>query len=404
MNLRGRIPVEPLDEERVVNIERRVVAGYGDAMARGRATSGSRWLLPMLAAGAAAAVVAAVLVWKLRPAPAVAPQVAAVRVEAAPDGSRVELGDATIAVAPGGSFVVTRPDGGVLIALDRGRVDLEVAPRKDRAPLVVRAGDVDVVVVGTKFSVEHAAEIVVTVTEGVVSVQRGGDAARVAAGQRWAAPAQVAAGAPMPPVETIQVAAADRTPDTIASADIEMSGDHGMPELHGHDTVVPKTPVAAKDRDKRPRQGSAGDAAGNGSGSSSVGSGSASVDVITAVRQKSVAPPKDVGVTGEDAVKLYLVYLEEGRAKEERLIGYYGLAHVRKAQGKTAEALRWLDAYITQRPKTGPELESVRWMQIQLLCKHPIDAKCREAANSYIRAFPATERAQLALEISNSID
>src|SRR5262245_47920339 len=127
MNLRGRIPVEPLDEERVVNVERRVVAGYAEAMARGRATSGSRWLLPMLAAGAAAAVVAAVLVWKLRPATqAPAPAVAAVRVEATPDGSRVELGDATIAVAPGGSFVVTRPDGGVLVSLDRGKVDLEV--------------------------------------------------------------------------------------------------------------------------------------------------------------------------------------------------------------------------------------------------------------------------------------
>ena len=71
MKLVGRIPVEPLDDERMTNIERRIVAGAADAAARGEVRA--RWS-PMLAAAAVVVVVlgAGAIGWKLHGEPAAA--------------------------------------------------------------------------------------------------------------------------------------------------------------------------------------------------------------------------------------------------------------------------------------------------------------------------------------------
>lgn len=401
MNLRGKIQVEPLDDERVTNIERKVVTGYADAVARGRA-AGSRWLLPTLAAATAAAVVAAVLVWKLRPAhEPVAPAVAAaVRVEASPEGSTLDIGDATIAVTPGGAFEVTRPDGGVLVALDHGKVGLSVASRKGRAPLIVRAGDVDVIVVGTKFSVERTGEVVVEVTEGVVRVRRMGDEVRVAAGERWAAPVQVAAGTPMPQVTPIiqaQAGATVATADT-NTEDIEMSSDTGTAGLHGRDPVVPTG--ASKDRGRKPHPTTDPTGAGSGDGSGSA-AGSGIDDVAAAHHDASFARPCPVDATGDDVVPAYTAMLNNGA--EAKLCAKYGLAYTYFKLGKKLDSLRWTDAYVVQGPK-GPDIESVLWMRIQILCKHPVDDECRKAAATYEGRFRGSDRAAVAQRLMNTID
>lgn len=403
MNLRGKIQVEPLDEERVVNIERRVVSSYADALARGRAP-GARWLVPALAAAAAAAVVAAVLVWKLRPAHEASTPVAAapVRVEATPDGSTLDIGDATIGVTPGGAFAVTRPDGGVLVALDHGKVELSVASRKGRAPLVVRAGDVDVVVVGTKFSVERAAEVVVEVTEGVVRVRRGDGEVKVAAGERWAAPAQIAAGTPMPAVTTIKASATVATADTTTD-DIEMSSDTGSAGLHDRDTT---TPTVIKDRTPRKQHTTTQvePNAGSGSGSAWGGPpGSAPTDDVEAARHDtSFAKPIEFVAADDAAIEKYKAML--GKSTTDQLSGKYGLAYVYFKQGKSQLALRWLDAYYTQNNK-GPELESVLWMRVVILCKHPVNDECRKAANTYVhKSHFNADRTAIANQLINTID
>jgi hypothetical protein len=408
MNLRGRIPIEPLDEDRVVNIERNVVSSHADAMARGQ-RAGVRWLLPVLTAAAVAAVVAAVLVWKLRPVTeAVIPTVAApVRIEATPTGSSIDLGDATLAVAPGTAVVVTRPEGGVLIALERGHVGLEVASRTDRAPLIVRAGDVDVVVVGTRFSVERDADVTVEVSEGVVRVQRAGHEARVAAGQRWSAPAQIAAGAAFPEVTAIAVAVADAdgtggagtgTGGTIASGELATTPDLDTPGLHGREAGVPPP-------DDRPRTGAGSGSSGRHGSGSSTGAGSAldpqPISKTAELGRTSVAKPMDVGVTGDEALVIYRKMM--GGNTEEVLRGYYGAAHVLRSQGKTGEALKFLDGYADRNPM-GADIDDVLWMRIQILCKRQVDQKCRVAASAYVRRFPGSGRAELANRITHEID
>src|SRR5687768_12467573 len=188
MSLRDRIPVEPLEEERLARIERAVVAGLPARPAR---SVGWRLVAPLAVASVVAA--AALVVWRGRGGDEERPRVDdPVVVTAAEDGARVDLGDAVITTGAGASFTVTRPDGGVAVHLARGRIELDVAPRKDRPPLIVHADDVEVIVVGTRFTVEWDDEVTVTVAEGLVRVERGGDSKMVAAGETWSQPARVA--------------------------------------------------------------------------------------------------------------------------------------------------------------------------------------------------------------------
>jgi hypothetical protein len=396
MNLHGRIPVDPLDEDRVVRIERAVVVGYADAMSRGQRAS-SRWLLPVLASAAAVAVVAAVAVWRL-PAQPGAPAIAApVRVEATPAGSHVELGDAAIDAELGAAFVVTRPAGSVLIALDRGLVELAVESRAGKAPLIVRAGDVDVVVVGTRFSVERGAEVTVQVTEGVVRVARGGDEVRVAAGQRWSAPAQIAARTPMPQPTAIAVAAAGTSPDpagTIKSGAIETTDRGTGPELRDHDPVVPTT------SDDRVR--SDGDGGSGGRRTTQAGSALDPRPVTTTQKlpRTQVSPPYDVGVTGDAALAIYRNMMS-GNGDEARR-GYYGVAYLLWKARRTGEALRQLDAYVTRFEK-GAELDDVLWLRIKLACA-TVDSRCRAYAATYVADFPGTGRAELANQLTHELE
>lgn len=201
MNLRDRVPVEPLEEDRVARIERGIIAGLP---ARRPRPVTWRAAVPWAAIAVAAAV--GLVVWKSRAREpehvhdevVAAPQ--PTRVIGAAAGERVDLGDASVTTGAGASFEVTRPDGGVLIQLARGRIELDVAPRKGRAPLIVRADDVDVIVVGTRFAVEWTDQVKVEVFEGVVRVERAGATTTLAAGQSWAQrPAEVAATEPTEP-------------------------------------------------------------------------------------------------------------------------------------------------------------------------------------------------------------
>ncbi|HEY0194004.1 MAG TPA: FecR domain-containing protein, partial [Kofleriaceae bacterium] len=199
MKLRGRVPVEQLADERMTNIERRVVAGAADAAARGRRGHrlGGRFVL------AAAMVAAGALGWLAHRPPdadrgAVLAEQGPVQVDNTGGRAVLDIGDARIASDPATAFDVTRPAGGVLVALRRGLVELDVDKRHGRPPLVVRAGDTDVIVVGTHFTVDYGdghGEVVVRVTEGVVRVVGRQRETRVAAGQAWATTGAGAASA-----------------------------------------------------------------------------------------------------------------------------------------------------------------------------------------------------------------
>ena len=165
---------------------------------------------PEAAAGPAAAAVATAA-----PGSALASGVAL----ATGDGSRVATTTGPVEVAVGESVLtiaaqsVVQVHGddhsGWLIQLHGGKVGCRVAPRGDRPPFVVRAGDTTVTVVGTRFSVERTGEQArVSVQEGSVRVEREGRQVRLHAGDSWppepgesSAPPAANEGSPVPAVE-----------------------------------------------------------------------------------------------------------------------------------------------------------------------------------------------------------
>jgi hypothetical protein len=391
MDLRRKIQVESLDDERMTNIERAVVAGAVDAM---RARPKRRWMPALVVATTAIVAAAAVILivdrQRTAPAPAVADKPLRV------DGSRLDLGDAQIAIGAETTFDVTRPDGGVLVALERGKVELEVAPRKDRAPLIVRAGDVDVVVVGTRFAVERGTEVTVTVTEGVVSVRRGANQVRVAAGQQWSAPIAVAIDSPFPQPTAIIAAAPAGT--TIATGEIRTTPDVKLPELRDRTaTTPPKHDGGAKPR-QADESNSKPETTPQPSGD---GSGSVSSDLRGALRADKVKPPAIEPPDGEDPIKFYK--LASGDSDFARAAdALYGVAYTHYKAGNIGEALRFLDQ-LRQRleMKKGPLLDDVLWLRVKLRCRTVGGAGCGTSAHDYAQTFPDTERAAIANQLAN---
>lgn len=101
--------------------------------------------------------------------------------------SHVALGTSSLEVAPESAVVASGDDKqGLLVVLEKGSVDCEVAPRKGRPPFVVLAGDVRVRVVGTRFVVQRAPEgVTVRVDHGAVEVARGGETKLLHDGEQW---------------------------------------------------------------------------------------------------------------------------------------------------------------------------------------------------------------------------
>lgn len=115
---------------------------------------------------------------------------------AAHDGSRVATTSAPVEVAVGDSVLtifaesVVQVHGddrrGWQIELHRGEVGCRVAPRGQRPPFVVHAGDTTVTVVGTRFKVARVdGQARVSVEEGLVRVARGGREVLLHAGESW---------------------------------------------------------------------------------------------------------------------------------------------------------------------------------------------------------------------------
>jgi hypothetical protein len=333
VTLRDRIPVEPLEEDRLARIERAVIAALPARPARR-----SPW--PVLVPVAILAVFAALVFYRAQPRHEAAPPRAEepVFVKEAPDGSRHDLGDAVITTGPGTTFSVWRPDGAVAVVLVHGRIELDVASRAGRPPLYVHADDVTVTVVGTRFTVElENGEVSVTVAEGVVSVARGEEHEQLAAGERWSRPVKYAAATPVP----------EREPEPEAETEAE------VPEApKKKPKKEPPVPVAADPLD----------------------------DLRSAIRTAKVERPVD---NYREIVK---------KTGPEGAQGLYGLAY-HEASDKTA--MRLLDSYVRRFPE-GDELADVLWLRLKIYCLQAFDGKCRTAAHTFIGRFGDDERRGIA--------
>jgi hypothetical protein len=440
VKLVGRIPVEPLDDERLTNIERRVVAGAVDAAPRHRARARTPRRDLAFAAAAMAAMVAGVVGWKLGVGTTAAPIVA----EAAPTPihvttdarrSSLDIGDATIQSDPSTAFVVTRPSGGVLVEMSRGKVELEVAKRANRPPLVVRAGDTDVIVVGTHFTVDYGdgtGDVDVRVTEGVVEVVRHEHKIRVAAGSAWKTRVGVIALADAGPGLTVATAAGTTAAGTAAGATagtdpVALEDDPAHAGGGSYEIDMGKAPDVLHERTSQvpdARTPSTQHATNPGSNETTdrrISSrdllGKTAVvkphtvddpkdprgDIKRSVRQQPVAPALDVGEP--DAAKAMARYNEKIRNHEDESGALYSIAVIQATKlGRTADALRTLEAFERRfaQGKIPPEKIAVLWLRVRILCGRAIDDSCRQAAYTYVHQAPDSPASHLARRITIS--
>jgi hypothetical protein len=427
VRLAGRIPVEPLDEERLTNIERRVVAGAVDAAVR-RPDIGA----PRRHAGWAFAVVALVAAgaigWMLHPAPR-APGIAEqapVRVETAAQRSVLDLGDARIESDPATAFELTRPGGGVVIALARGKVELDVAKRGARPPLIVRAGETSVVVVGTRFTVDYGdgrGEVDVQVREGVVRVVHQQQETRVAAGQAWhtrgglvaasepshaAAPSPEAgapatasgppAGASSPPPSPATGDAGAGAPGSVATGEIAIAIGELPAVLHDRKAAVPEAPPqpAAPPRTAPPPRAPPRAPADVPRPRAPAQPSDPIVALRAEVGAQPIEPALDLGERNPASAIAAYYRIAAHRAGDEASRAFYSIAVVTYTRlAQSANALDVLDAYMRRFPG-GKEYRAVLWLRIRILCLAKIDDRCRAAAYTYLHEAPDGPAARLA--------
>ncbi len=417
--LAKKIVVEPLDPERLTRIERTVVTRALDASpARAPRSSG----FGLAAVVGATALAAGVVGWLAhgRGAPVTADVPAAalaaplsVHTDAA--ASTIDIGDATITSSPATAYVITRPDGGVLVEMARGKVELEVGQRGGRAPLVVRAGDTDVVVVGTHFIVDYGGtedSRVVTVLEGRVHVVRPHYEVFVGAGQTWTDQAGVM---------TAVLGGSASVPADLGSADTGRGAVIGeLPGrgsdavriavgptpnvLHEHVAVVPdpNRPVVVVHHD----EGSAahpdtvvlanGDHASPGAKLMLDAQKDPHTAVLAAVREVALRAPLDVGTTDANtqAVKYTAIAFpkagdENAKFGADASSALYSLAFVQAMkQGRTGDALTSIDAYL-RRFGHGTDLGQVLWLKLRIHClDRRWDTECKPSAQQYLVKAP----------------
>ncbi|MCE9576310.1 MAG: FecR family protein [Deltaproteobacteria bacterium] len=395
-NLVDRVVVEPLDDERWTAIERGVIGALRTASierALADARPARRWVWPVLGGALAAAAAVGVILARRAPDRAIDPTgdpagAPALAIATDATGTRIDLGRAVLTVAPDTAFALARPGGGVDVALDHGAIELAVAHREDLPPVVVHAGDVDVIDVGTVFTVERRADgaVSVSVREGEVRIERAGTSTRVVAGQRWAGGELVAIDS-------------DRGATT---GPIAQTGAVAIP-IGGPNDLLSRRHVAAPPRGAAAPHGHAdGHAARSGAAAGIAPPAAADpiADLRAAIAAQPIPAASDVGTTDPTAALERYRRLATDDKGAQASGGLYGMARVQSlALGQSAEALRTLGAYVKRFPD-GAELEAVLWLRLRILCRGGIDDACRAAAHTYLGRFPDSDRAGLVERIT----
>lgn len=428
MKLVGRIPIEPLDEERLTNLERRLVIGVSELSARPMRASRSRHFA--VAGAAMAVLVAGVIGWKLHGAPPAATLAGSltVAVRTDTDHSMLDIGDATIDSDPATAFAVTRPSGGVLVVMEHGKVELDVQKRHNRPPLVVRAGDTEVEVVGTHFSVawDGHGEVDVRVTEGTVRVKHQQLVTIVEKGHAWRTgrglaamadvPADTRAGARNAGANAIDGAAGSRPSelDPHGGSDLDIDPEDDPDILHGHHAIAP-------------------DGAGSVGAQGSAAQGSAATSGIdtmakptthriklskkdpyyaikSAVEAQRVEPPMPIAeVTSTvDLMKEYSkIVTDPNKTGDLASKAFYSMALAEHLSSDDQEhddrALRILDGYFHRfsggKFSGSDDYKGALWLRVRILCSRAIDDKCRQAAYLFSKSGANGPKAGIADQI-----
>jgi transmembrane sensor len=302
----------------------------------------------MYLAAAAAAAVAVTLVIAVRREPssrsdpATAPSLVVTPVGGS---SRFTVDDAVIDAGSDTEVEVRAADPGeVTFVLARGTIDCDVAPRKGR-PLRVRAGDVVVEVVGTRFSVARTPGVRVDVTHGQVRVRTPGGEFLVGPGERWSEGGAATATAGSP-------GAAVRGPAEIAAP---------------------------------PSAGSAAIAAAVASNSDEGAAQPAKPPVVRSSREAFQAAQRLEPHDRRAAARAYRAVASGDGAWAA--LALYSLAELDASSGLPRDALAAVDEYLRRFPR-GAGIEDVMWVRVETLRALGRQEDARGAAASYLRQFP----------------
>ncbi len=371
-DLRDKIAVEPLDNDRVARVERNLMAAYAQLEPNVEAPRRS-WLRPKLIlpslALASAAVAAVAFVWLSASRDSYATHVTQpARLATADAPSRLELNGSTIALGAHTTIDLMTDGDGTTVVLQDGRIDCEVEPRPQRPPFIVHAADVQVRVVGTVFRVvRDGNEVEVSVSRGKVLVEREvtkGRGTYVAAKHRWDSSSN----------KTLTIAAYHKskatTPDTADAND--------KPVLGKRTSSLPKTARKRgltrkrKATTKRPRKG----------------------DTKQPVRPRLVltASGLPAPLPGTPA-ELRSLSLGDG-AKAEHAA--YSLAYVHWKRTRSRNRTLKATSYYMRRFNNGTHYKHALWLKINALCMNGVTRACRTAAHSYLRRFDGDSRSDQA--------
>lgn len=258
----GPPPVEPLGDVAWSRVERGLWARLDGAQPIATVRS-RRWIWLAVPAIAAAAVVAVVFALPSRDTPGSSSVVAEdgpTRVVTGAAPSSLSIGDVHLAVDADSAVVMSRDGAAPIALLERGAAWFTVAPRGERPPFVVIAGDTIVRVIGTRFRVarfgEHAT---VEVERGRIDIQFRGIDTEVGAGQTWssqtpsvvAAIVKTAASEPGPRTSIGVKSSADAS--SVGSSDVEPNEPprNGKPNTGAPSDATPNKPAPLKPLVKR---------------------------------------------------------------------------------------------------------------------------------------------------------
>jgi hypothetical protein len=322
-----RFDIEPLSEARRARVERALFERLdreGELAAPERPVAripSSRPIVVFVLAGAAAAFLGA-FGWEALRA---RPSTEASHLATAGAATHVVVGESSLDVAP---FTVLSFRGddtqGIVIVLERGEVDCEVAPRKGRPPFVVQSGDVSVRVIGTHFRVSRDGDVThVSVDHGIVEVDEHDHATMLTAGQTWPAP-------PPLPVPSVTASVLPTASAPFASTSARASSAPPTPSGALPPSIMPSASAAAREPSPRERYEKA------------LSLESSQPDVALATYRELAK--------GTDPWAMNALFAE-GRFEVER--------------GHRAEARKLLDEYLVRFP-TGPNEKDARVLRAQL--------------------------------------
>jgi hypothetical protein len=384
MTLKNKISVEQLDDERLTNIERKLVVAVSEMRAPEPLVS--RRLLAF-AGVAMACGLAAFVGYKLRPtdAPVVAtveetPQTFALNTDKA---NTVTLGDTTLTASAGTDLVVNRTKQRVVIDMRRGSLDLVVAHDPSRL-LVVRAGDTEIEDIGTRFVVDYDGKhnVAVRVTEGEVKVKRAGKHENLKVGDAWTSERG-----------KLTIAALD----AIATAVVPAPG-------HVDPTLAPPTPTerSAAESGSNAGTGSATPPeAGSNAPQPKPRTGGKS-NAKAALEKLPIEEPLDVGTKDmATAISKYLELAVSMGDNTDKTQVLYSMAVVQHRARQDKAALYTLSGVIKR--QGGKAYKEALWLNVRIECMQRFDDECRQAADLYLRKIPDGVAAGVAQTILTEI-